>query len=140
MVDQCGGSREQPPYTRFFNKVTPSAAQEFGTDREVSQGRAWIAELARDPNEPIAQKWTPRLSLATEDLDTASKNRNSSVQAVALQDVAEELFVHDVNREIDVLEGDLLKLFPGQPKRVAAFLEATKPRRRKNDDDDDSNE
>lgn len=128
LVDQSGGKRDQPPYTRFFKAVTPSDAQTFGIDREVQHGKDWIAELARDPNEPLAKEWTPRLSVATENLDTCSKNRGSALRAVALQDTAEELFIGDVNREIDILEGELLKLFPGQPKRVAAFLEATKPR------------
>jgi hypothetical protein len=131
MVDQSGGNREQPPYTRFFKTVTPSAAQEFGIDREVQQGKDWIAELARDPNEALAQKWTPRLKAVTENLATASANRRNALQAVALQGTAEELFIADLNREIDILEGELLKLFPGQPKRIAAFLESTKPRRSK---------
>jgi hypothetical protein len=37
------------------------------------------------------------------------------------------------------LEGELTKRFPGQPKRVAAFLEATKPRHKRSRLDDDSN-
>lgn len=144
VVDQSGGKRDQAPYTRFFKTVTPSAAQEFGIDREVQQGKAWIAELTRDPNEALAKKWTPRLSSVTENLALGSTNRRNALQAVALQDTAEELFIDDINREIDILEGDLMKLFPGQPKRVAAFLEATKPRRskrsRSNNDDNGGEE
>jgi hypothetical protein len=140
LFEQSGGKRDQPPYTRFFNKATPSDVQDFGIDREVNQGRTWLAELAREPNEPLATQWTPRLETSTHELETGSKNRRIALQAVALQDTAEELFIDDVNREIDILEGDLLKRFPGQPKRVAAFLEPTKPRRRARDDDaDDKN-
>lgn len=138
LFDQSGGKRDQPPYTRFFKKSTPSDVQHFGVDREVNQGRDWLAELARDPKEPLAMKWTPRLTTATDELDAGSKNRNNAVQAVALQSTAEELFIDDVNRELDILEGELLKLFPGQPKRVAAFLESTKPRRAARDDNDDA--
>ena len=55
-----------------------------------------------------------------------SARSESSIQSVRFQfDRA------DVNRELDVLEGELLKLFPGQPKRVAAFLEATRPASRR---------
>jgi hypothetical protein len=36
------------------------------------------------------------------------------------------LFIDDVNREIDRLEGDLKKLFPGEPDRVASYLAATR--------------
>ncbi len=131
MVDRSAGNRDQAPYTRFFKTTTPSAAQEFGIDREVQQGKAWIAESGRDPNEELAKKWTPRLTAVTANLETGSANRRNALQAVALQGTAEELFISDINLEIDRLEGELLKLFPGQPKRVAAFLDATKPRRSK---------
>lgn len=127
IVDQSGGNREAAPYTRFFKTVTPSGAQDFGIDREVQQGRDWIAELNRDSNEPIAVKWSPRLKHVTDNLADGSTARRNALQALALQGTAEELFLDDVNREIDILEGELLKLFPGQPKRVAAFLDATRP-------------
>ncbi|MBK9260676.1 MAG: hypothetical protein IPM54_12745 [Polyangiaceae bacterium] len=140
VVDQSGGKRDQAPYTRFFKNVSPSAAQDFGVDREVAQGNAWLAELARDPNEPLAQKWTPRLAAATEALATGSTNRRKALETLALQDTAEELFIADVNIEIDVLEGELLKLFPGQLKRVAAFLSPTKPRTKRSRKKDDSGE
>lgn len=125
--DQSGGKRDQAPNTRFFNKVTASAAQSFGIDREVQQGQEWIAELHRHPAEPLATKWIARLELVTNALAGGSTARRNALQASALQDTTEELFIADVNREIDVLEGELLKLLPGQPKRVAAFLEATRP-------------
>jgi hypothetical protein len=36
------------------------------------------------------------------------------------------LLVGDVNDELDRLEGDLKKLFPGDPNRVASYLAATR--------------
>lgn len=140
VVDQSGGKRDQAPYTRFFKNVTPSAAQDFGVDREVQQAQDWLAELARNPQEPLATEWIPRLSAVTDHLASASSARRQALQALALQGTAEELFIADVNRELDILEGDLLKLFPGQPKRVSAFLEATRPttRRARSDNDNGS--
>ena len=140
VVDQSGGKRDQAPYTRFFKTVAPSTAQDFGTDREVELGKTWLAELNRDPNEALATKWIPRLTTVTENLSSASTNRRTGLQTLALQDTAEELFIADVNREIDILEGELLKLFPGQPKRIAAFLEATKPRHKRSRGYDDPND
>ena len=131
VVDQSGGKRDQAPYTRFFKNVSPSAAQDFGIDREVQQGHEWLAELARDPSEALATKWTLRLKTVNDNLADASTARRNALQAVALQGTAEELLIADINRELDILEGDLLKLFPGQPKRVAAFLEPTRPSTRR---------
>ena len=39
------------------------------------------------------------------------------------------LLIDDVNREIDRLEGDMKKLFPGALDRVASYLAATRPNR-----------
>jgi hypothetical protein len=36
------------------------------------------------------------------------------------------LLVGEVNVELDRLEGDLKKLFPGAPNRVASYLAATR--------------
>ncbi|MRG97100.1 hypothetical protein [Polyangium spumosum] len=137
IVDQAGGRRDVPPYTRFFKDVSPSAAQDFGIDREIKQGQAWLDELGRNPDEPIAIKWTPRLGAVTGTLDACSKARVDGLRALALQGTSEELYVEDINLELDRLEGDLKKLFPGQPKRVAAFLEATRPKRKRATDEDD---
>lgn len=131
VLDQSGGKRDQAPYTRFFKNVSASTAQSFGIDREVQQGQEWIAELHRNAAEALATKWIPRLELVTNALAGGSAARRNALQAAALQDTAEELFIADVNRELDILEGELLKLFPGQPKRVAAFLEATRPATRR---------
>jgi hypothetical protein len=135
IVDRTDGRRDRPPYTRFFKDVSPSEAQDFGVEREVKQGRAWLDELGREPNEPLAEKWAPRLSKVTDKLSLAATNRADGLRALALQGTAEELHVEAVNLELDKLEGELLKLFPGQPKRIAAFLEATRPRRKRAGDE-----
>ncbi|UQA57847.1 hypothetical protein [Polyangium aurulentum] len=131
VVNESDGRRDRPPYTRFFANVTPSDAQTFGVSREVEQARGWIKELGRDPAEALAKKWTPRLTAATDTLEAISKDRATHMSALALHATSEDLFIGDVNLELDRLEGDLKKLFPGQPKRVAAFLSTTKPRRRR---------
>lgn len=138
VLDQSGGKRDQSPNTRFFKTVTSSEAQDFGVEREVKQGRDWLLELGRDPNEPLAVKWIPRLTTVTDNLDGAVGDRRQALQAMALQDTAEELFIDAVNREIDITEGDLLKLFPGQPKRIAAYLAATRPATRRTSRDPDT--
>jgi len=131
VVDRTNGRRDAPPYTRFFKETSPSAAQDFGVEREVKQARAWLDELGREPAEELATKWTPRLTQVTDNLETASKDRGEALRVLALQDTAEELYVEDINLELDRLEGDLKKLFPGQPRRVASFLEPTRPKRRR---------
>jgi hypothetical protein len=142
VVNETDGKRDQPPYTRFFKNVTPSEAQKFGIDREVEQGETWVGELAREPNEPLAVKWSPRLTAATGQLKGCSTGRKDALKALALHNIAEELFIDDLNREIDLLEGELIKRFPRQPKRVASFLEALRPRNtsKRNDNDDNGND
>lgn len=125
VVDASGGRRDQAPYTRFFAKITPSAAQDFGIGREIELGRSWLAELARNPGEPLAQTWTPKLKEATDALEMACNQRNDTVKALGPQRTSVVLFIDDVNRELDRLEGDLKKLFPGNPDRVAAYIAAT---------------
>jgi hypothetical protein len=126
VVDASGGRRDQPPYTRFFAKTTPSAAQDFGTAREIELGHSWMAELARNPNESLAQTWTPKLTEATDGLETAFTQRNDTVNAQGPQRTSVVLLIDDVNRELDRLEGDLKKLFPGDNNRVASYLAATR--------------
>jgi hypothetical protein len=130
VVDASGGRRDQPPYTRFFTKTTPSSAQDFGIQREIETARAWLAELARNPTEALAQTWTPKLKEATDALEASFNQRNDTVSALAQQQTSVVLLIDDVNREIDRLEGDLKKQFPGAPDRVASYLAATRPSRR----------
>ncbi len=140
VVNETEGRRDQPPYTRFFSHVTPSDAQAFGVDREVKQGRAWINELGREPGAGISTKWSTRLTSATDMLESNAKDRAKAMSALALHGTSEVLYIGEINLEIDKLEGALLQHFPGQPKRVASFLSATKPRRKRSDDDDGGEE
>jgi hypothetical protein len=126
MVDASGGRRDQPPYTRFFAKATPSAAQKFGIAREIDIGREWLVELARNPAEPLAQAWTARLAEATDALAMAFNQRNDTVKAQGPVQTSVALLIDDVNRELDRLEGDLKKLFPGQPDRVGSYTAVTR--------------
>jgi len=80
-------------------------------------------------------KWTPRLEKVNGALDTASTNRGNAIRGLALHATGEALYIEDINLELDKLEGDLLKLFPGQPKRVAAFLDATRTKRKRSEDE-----
>ncbi len=129
VVDISGGRRDQVPYTRFFAKAAPSKVQVFGIEREIETARGWLTELARNPSEPLAQTWTPKLKAAADMLEMACKARNDAVKALAPQRTSVVLFIDDVNHELDRLEGDLKKLFPGAADRVASFLAATRPSR-----------
>lgn len=75
VVDLSGGRRDQPPNTRFFSKVKPSAAQTFGTRREIETGRGWLVELNRDPSEHLARTWIPKLKAATDELEMTFNQR-----------------------------------------------------------------
>lgn len=126
VVDASVGRRDQAPYTRFFGKATPSAVQKFGIGRELETARAWLVELSRNPGEALAQTWTPKLKQATDALEAAVNQRNDTVNALGPIRTSVVLLIDDVNHELDRLEGELLKLFPGQPNRVASFLAATR--------------
>ena len=129
VLAESKGKRDEPPNSRFFGKTTGSEAQEFGVAREVSQGRAWLLELQRDPAEPLALKWTPVLKASTDALEGANKGRDVALGASAMHSTTEILYVEEINIEIDKLEGELKKRFPRQPKRVAAFLASTRLRK-----------
>ena len=135
VFNEAEGRRDRSPYTRFFGGVTPSDVQAFGVDREVKQARAWIEELGREPGSALAETWAPRLKGTTEALEATSKEREAAMSALALHGTSELLYIGEINVEIDKVEGALLQLFPGQPKRVASFLTATKPRRKRKDED-----
>jgi hypothetical protein len=125
-VDASGGRRDQPPYTRFFAKATPSLVQKFGIQREIESAHDWLVELARNPAEALALTWTPRLKEATDQLQTAFNQRNETVRAIGPLQTSVVLLIDEVNRELDRLEGDLKKLFPGAPERVGSYLAATR--------------
>lgn len=126
VVDASSGSRSVPPYTRFFNKTAPSAAQNVGYDREIAMGRQWITELGREPSEPLAQTFIPRLEVATDTLKKAFDSRASSLTAYQPHRTSVILLLDAVNRELDKTEGELLRLFPSERARVASYLIASR--------------
>jgi hypothetical protein len=133
VVDASNGRRDRAPYTRFFAKTVPSAAQAFGTQREIDIARAWIAELDRSAEEPLAKAWATKLTEATDALQNAFAERNDAVKALGLQHTAVTLFLDEVNREVDRLEGDLKKVFAGEADRVGSYLAAFRPSRSRRD-------
>ena len=127
--DAAGGRRDQAPYTRFFGKVTPSVVQSYGIQREIDTAHAWITELGRKPDEPLAKTFAPQLTQVTDTLQAAMTARDEAVKATGPIQTTVVLFIDDVNRELDRLEGQLKQLFPGDPARVAAYLVVTRPQR-----------
>jgi hypothetical protein len=123
------GLRTFPPRMPLFGKTIPSAAQRFGIEREIETARGWLVELARNPTEALAQTWTPKMKEATDSLGMAFNQRNDTVKALGPLQTSVVLLIDDVNRELDRLEGDLKKLFPGQTDRVASYLAATRNNR-----------
>jgi hypothetical protein len=135
VVDVSGGRRDQAPYTRFFGKVTPSAVQTFGIQREIDSARGWLVELAREPNELLAQTWIPRLKAATDELEMAHNRRNDCLRVIEPLQTAVVLLIENVNLELNRLEGDLKKVFASFPDRVSSFLAASRPSRSANHED-----
>jgi len=124
VVDASNGRRDTAPYTRFFNKTTPSSAQGLGPAREVETASAWLTELGRLPDEPLAKTWSPQIKVVNDALGSAILDRDNAAKALEPHRTAVMLFNEDLNREIDRLEGDLKKLFPGDAARVASYLAA----------------
>ncbi len=123
-VDASGGRHDQAPYTRFFAKSAPTQVRVIGIGHEIELARAWVVELARDPQESLAQVWTGKLTSVTDSLELAFNERNAAIDALAAHHRAVVFFIEEVNQGLDQLEGDLKKLFPGEPTRVAAYLAA----------------
>lgn len=127
LVDASGGKRDVAPYTTFYPTSAPSKISEFGIDREIEVGRNILALLASDVGAPLRDTWAPRWSANTEALSAASLTKKEAIRAQATFSANEELYVEEINRELDRLEGDLLRLFPGDRDTVDAFLAPTRP-------------
>lgn len=128
-LDAANGKPTEAPYTTFYAKVPASKVNSFGVQRAVEFGRGVVAILDADPSSPLATEWRPRWAADTDALAQAATARDTAVRAEAPLDVEERLYIEDFNLELDRLEGDLLKLFPGQSKRIHAFLAPTRSRR-----------
>jgi hypothetical protein len=65
----------------------------------------------------------------------ACNQRNDCLRALEPLRTSVLLLIDDANRELDRLEGDLKKSFPGAPERVASYLAATRPSQASPDDE-----
>ena len=100
----------------------------YGTDREVGFARVLLAKLAERLAVvgDIAATWHPKLLASTDALEGASDERKNAVVAMGPLLTAQYLYVEDVNLELDRVEGQLQQIFPGDAKRVASYLVATR--------------
>jgi hypothetical protein len=129
VVDATGGKRDRDPYLRFFREYTPSSAQDQAPEKEIVLAAGWIQELQRVPNDPLATPWVARLESVTKPLAQAIQERNDADKEQAPIDIEKRSLIQEINTALDFLEGELLKLFPGQSKRISAFLSPTRPSR-----------
>ena len=126
-VDASNGKRDVPPYTRFFKELPPSEVQKLVPEKEIAFAEGCIAELNRNPQEPLAVSWISRIKVVTEALSKALDARSNAEKEQQLLEVSRGLLLRDVNQALDVIEGDLQKIFPGDTKRVSSYLSSTKP-------------
>jgi len=133
-LDASNGKRDQAPYTHFFGTVSASVANAMGIDREVQLGRGVIHLLGTEVGAALRGTWAAAWESTTGALAAASHAKKEAVIAAASQSGRESLYVDDVNRELDRLEGELLRLFPGERDSVDAFLAPTRraPKKKKN--------
>lgn len=131
VLDASGGKRTEEPYATFFGKAPPSAVNAYGIEREVEMGRSYVALLAGDIGAALRAAWSAGWTTVNDALAAASRAKKDAVLAEAPHDAAETLYIDDINKELDRLEGDLLKIFPGDRATVDAFLAPTRGRARK---------
>jgi hypothetical protein len=129
VVNASDGRRDKDPYLRFFKDYTPSSAQDQAPDKEISLANGWIAELKRVPQEPLANPWVSKLEGVTIPLAQALQERTAAEQEQQPITITKNSLLQEINLALDTLEGELLRLFPGQSKRVSAFLSPTRPTR-----------
>jgi len=127
MLDASNGKRDAGPYATFYAGVAPSAINAYGVDREVEIGRGVVSILASDAGATHRDAWASRWSANNEALAAATRTKKDAVLTQATFSANEELYIEDLNRELDRLEGDLLRLFPGDRDSVDAFLAPTRP-------------
>jgi hypothetical protein len=126
VVDASNGKRDISPYTRFFREMTPSEAQRLGAEKKTLFGDECLKELGRNSQEALATVWITRLGAANQGLLAAFEGRTSAESKQKSLDTSHKLLLDEVNLALDILEGDLLKTFPGDSKRVASYISATK--------------
>ena len=135
-LDSAGGRRDAPPYVIFYGNAPASVVNDTGIDREVEFGRSVVRLLATEVGTALRGAWAAAWETKTEALATASRIKKDAVMLESTQSALATLYIEDVNRELDRLEGELLRLFPGDRDTVDAFLSATRrnPKKKKNDE------
>lgn len=135
-LDASHGKRDQAPYASFYSAAAASTANAWGIDREVEFGRSVVRLLATEVGTALRGAWAAVWETKTEALATASRIKKDAVMLESTQSALATLYIEDVNRELDRLEGELLRLFPGDRDTVDAFLSATRrtPKKKKNDE------
>jgi hypothetical protein len=127
MLDASGGKRDVAPYATFYATHTPSLINAFGIDREIEIGLGVLGILNSDVGAAHRETWAPRWTTHNEALRAASRNKKDAVLAQATFSASESLYIEEINRELDRLEGDLLRMFPGERDSIDAFLAPTRP-------------
>ena len=135
-LDASNGKRDTAPYVTFYADVAPSTINAYGVDREVEVGRGILGILASDAGAAHREAWSPRWSANTEALAAAARTKKDAVLTQATFSANETLYIDEINRELDRLEGELLRLFPGDRDSVDAFLAPTRPTPKRNRNDD----
>lgn len=135
-LDASNGRRDAAPYTTFYPVAAPSKINEYGIDREVEIGRGIVSILASDAGAPFRAAWESRWAANNEALASAARTKKDAILAQATFSANETLYIEEINRELDRLEGDLLRLFAGERDSVDAFLAPTRPTPKRNRNDD----
>ena len=125
-LDAAQGQRDAAPYASFYKDSPASTTNAWGKDREVEFGRTIVRLLATEVGAALQGAWGAIWETKTEALATASRAKKDAVMAESAHSAIAALYVEDVNNELDRLEGDLLRLFPGDRDSVDAFLSATR--------------
>lgn len=138
-LDASGGKRDAAPYATFYGAASASTANTWGVDREVEFGRSIVRLLATEVGAALRGAWAALWETKTETLAAASRAKKDAVMAESTHSALAALYVDDINRELDRLEGDLLRIFPGDRDSVEAFLSPTRrPTKKKKGDGDDA--
>lgn len=136
VLDASNGRRDTAPYTTFYPVAAPSKINEYGIDREVEIGRGIVSILASDAGAPFRDAWESRWAANNEALASAARTKKDAILAQATFSANETLYIEEINRELDRLEGDLLRAFAGERDSVDAFLAPTRPTPKRNRNDD----
>lgn len=130
-LDAASGNRKKPPHSTFYDAASASTVNSFGVRREIEFGRRVVDVLTATPALGLGADWAERWARDTDALEGAVNARDAALRAESTIDVEAQQYIDDFNKELDALEGELLKIFSGQSHRVASFLTATRRTRRR---------